>query len=160
MSIETATFGAGCFWGVEANFMAIQGVTETSVGYMGGPKKSPTYKEVCTDTTGHAEVVQVKFDPEVVSYTSLLDAFFLLHDPTTRNRQGPDVGSQYRSVIFYHNGQQHQDAIKKIEDQNQSIRFQGNIVTVVTAAEAYWPAEAYHQKYLQRLGKTSCGITK
>lgn len=159
MAVETATFGAGCFWGVEANFMAIAGVTETSVGYMGGPKKSPTYEQVCTDTTGHAEVVQLKFDPAVVSYDALLDAFFRLHDPTTKNRQGPDIGSQYRSVVFFHGEKQQQAAIEKIKELNLSIRFQGKIVTTVTAAGDYWLAEAYHQKYLHRQGKTSCKVT-
>jgi len=115
MSIEKATFGAGCFWGVEAAFAAIPGVTATAVGYEGGPLSNPTYKDVCTDQTGHAEVVEIDFDPEKVTYERLLDAFFSHHDPTTLNRQGPDWGTQYRSVVFFHSPEQEAQARGKIE---------------------------------------------
>src|SRR5258705_3266148 len=127
--MEKATFGAGCFWGVEAAFRQIKGVTATAVGYMGGSTDSPTYKEVCTDRTGHAEVVEVEFDPAQVSYEQLLDIFWSNHDPTTRDRQGPDIGSQYRSVVFYHSTEQKAAAEKKKEELNQSGRFRRPIVT-------------------------------
>ena len=153
-----ATFGAGCFWGVEATFQQIDGVTATEVGYAGGKLDNPTYEEVCTDTTGHAEVVRIDFDPEQVSYEALLNIFWDNHNPTTLNRQGPDVGHQYRSVIFYHDEDQKRTAEKSKMELDQSGRFNTPIVTAIEAAASYFPAEAYHQKYLQKRGQTVCHI--
>src|ERR1700760_4922379 len=147
MSIEKATFGAGCFWGVEAAFAEIPGVTATAVGYEGGSLERPTYKDVCTDQTGHAEVVELDFDPEKVSYGKLLDSFFKLHDPTQLNRQGPDWGTQYRSAIFFHSPEQEATAKKVIEKLTAEHRFSKPIVTQVVPAETFWKAEEYHQKY-------------
>lgn len=159
MSIEKATFGAGCFWGVEASFAAIPGVTATAVGYEGGTLDKPTYKDVCTDQTGHAEVVELDFDNEKISYEKILDAFFELHDPTTMNRQGPDWGTQYRSVIFFHSPEQEQQAKAKIAQLTESGRFAPKrIVTRVEPAQTFWRAEEYHQKYLEKRGQTSCHI--
>ena len=159
MSMEKATFGAGCFWGVEAAFAAIPGVTATAVGYEGGKLERPTYKDVCTDSTGHAEVVEVDFDPAVVSYDKILDAFFELHDPTTMNRQGPDWGTQYRSAIFTHSPEQDAQAKAKIEQLTAEGRFKPKrIVTVVEPADTFWRAEEYHQKYLEKRGLASCHI--
>ena len=159
MSIEKATFGAGCFWGVEAAFAAIPGVTATAVGYEGGALDRPTYKDVCTDTTGHAEVVEVEFDTEKVSYEQLLDAFFTLHDPTTLNRQGPDWGAQYRSAIFYHSPEQEQQALAKIEQLTAAGAYKPKrIVTKVEPAQTFWRAEEYHQRYLEKRGLASCHI--
>ena len=158
MNLETATFGAGCFWGVEANFMRTPGVTETSVGYMGGKTQKPTYEDVCTGETGHAEVVHITFDPTQVRYEQLLEVFFKLHDPTTLNRQGPDIGTQYRSVIFYHNQEQKSLANEKIEALNKIGIFKRKIVTTVTPAGEYWTAEEYHQKYLYKRGQSDCRI--
>jgi peptide-methionine (S)-S-oxide reductase len=146
--MHKATFGAGCFWGVEASFQKIKGVISTTVGYMGGKTKNPTYEQVCTDKTGHAEVVQITYDPSVVSYEKLLDVFWDIHDPTQKNRQGPDVGTQYRSVIFYHSEEQ-----KKIAEdlkQKQTNRYKKEIVTEIIPAKEFYPAEDYHQKYLQK----------
>jgi len=159
MSIEKATFGAGCFWGVEAAFAAIPGVTATAVGYEGGTLSKPAYKDVCTDQTGHAEVVELDFDPEKVSYKQLLDAFFELHDPTALNRQGPDWGTQYRSVIFHHSPQQEAQARAKIEQLTTEGRFKPKrIVTEVVPAGTFWRAEDYHQRYLEKRGLASCHI--
>jgi len=159
MSRESATFGAGCFWGVEAAFAAIPGVLATAVGYEGGNLERPTYKDVCTDTTGHAEVVEVAFDTEQVSYEQLLDAFFALHDPTTMNRQGPDWGTQYRSAIFFHSAEQEQQARAKIEQLTAEGRFlPKRIVTRVEPAQTFWRAEDYHQRYLEKRGLGSCHI--
>ena len=159
MSIEKATFGAGCFWGVEVAFAAIPGVTATAVGYEGGKLDKPTYRDVCTDQTGHAEVVELDFDPETVSYEKLLDAFFTLHDPTTKDRQGPDWGSQYRSAIFFHSPEQEQQAKAKIEQLTASGQFAPkHIVTKVEPAQTFWRAEEYHQKYLEKRGQASCHI--
>jgi len=159
MSGEKATFGAGCFWGVEAAFAAIPGVTATAVGYEGGTLEQPTYKDVCTDMTGHAEVVEVHFNPEKVSYERLLDAFFELHDPTTLNRQGPDWGTQYRSVIFFHSPEQEAQARAKIERLTAEGRYKPKkVVTVVEPAKTFWRAEEYHQRYLEKRGLTSCKI--
>ncbi len=159
MNTEKATFGAGCFWGVEAAFAALPGVTETAVGYEGGSLERPTYKDVCTDRTGHAEVVEVEFDPEKIGYDKLLDAFFELHDPTTLNRQGPDWGAQYRSAIFYHSPAQEEAAKAKIEALTAQGRFAPKrIVTKVEPAQTFWRAEEYHQKYLEKRGQTSCHI--
>lgn len=157
--MEKATFGAGCFWGVEAAFAAIPGVTATAVGYEGGKMDRPSYKDVCTDQTGHAEVVELEFDPEKVSYERLLDLFFALHDPTTLNRQGPDWGTQYRSVVFYHSDEQRDQALAKIEQLTADGRFKPKrIVTKVEPAQTFWRAEEYHQKYLEKNGMASCHI--
>jgi peptide-methionine (S)-S-oxide reductase len=156
--METATFGAGCFWGVEARFQQEPGVTETAVGYEGGKLDNPTYKDVCTDRTGHAEVVDVKFDPAKVSYQRLLDLFFELHDPTQLNRQGPDWGAQYRSVVFFHSPEQEAAAKSTIARLTEQKAFKKPIVTQVVPAETFWRAEEYHQKYLEKRGAVSCHI--
>ena len=155
-TLEKATFGAGCFWGVELTLQQLPGVAETAVGYAGGTLDKPTYKDVCTGTTGHAEVVQLIFDPQQISYEQLLEAFFSLHDPTQKNRQGPDWGTQYRSVIFYHSAQQEQAARAAIARLTQQRRFAKPIVTQVEPAQTFWPAEEYHQKYLEKRGMRSC----
>jgi peptide-methionine (S)-S-oxide reductase len=156
--METATFGAGCFWGVEVRFQQEPGVTETAVGYEGGQLDNPTYKDVCTDRTGHAEVVEVKFDPAKVSYQRLLDLFFELHDPTQLNRQGPDWGAQYRSVVFFHSPEQEAVAKATIARLTEQKAFKKPIVTQVVPAETFWRAEEYHQKYLEKRGAVSCHI--
>ncbi len=158
MAIEKGTFGAGCFWGVEARFGEMRGVVDTAVGYAGGSLEHPNYKEVCTDRTGHAEVVQVTFDNSRVSYEELLDAFFALHDPTQLNRQGPDWGSQYRSAIFTHSAEQARAAADKIAELSASGTLRKAIVTVVTPSSSFWKAEEYHQKYLEKRGMVSCHI--
>jgi peptide-methionine (S)-S-oxide reductase len=159
MTIEKATFGAGCFWGVEAAFAAIPGVTATAVGYEGGSLERPTYKDVCTDQTGHAEVVELDFDPAQVTFEQLLNAFFSLHDPTTLNRQGPDWGTQYRSAIFFHSLEQEALAKAKIEQLIAAGQFEPKrIVTKVEPAQTFWRAEEYHQKYLEKRGLSSCHI--
>lgn len=159
MSTEKATFAAGCFWGVEAAFAAIPGVTATAVGYEGGATDRPTYRDVCTDTTGHAEAVELNFDPEKIGYEALLDAFFSLHDPTTKDRQGPDWGTQYRSAIFYHSPEQEAAARAKIERLNAEGRYKPRrIVTQVVPAQTFWRAEEYHQRYLEKRGQASCHI--
>jgi peptide-methionine (S)-S-oxide reductase len=159
MSTEKATFGAGCFWGVEAAFARIPGVTATAVGYEGGTLDRPTYRDVCTDQTGHAEVVELDFDPEKIGYETLLDAFFELHDPTTMNRQGPDWGTQYRSAIFFHSPEQETAARAKIEQLTADGRYKPKrIVTQVAPAETFWRAEEYHQRYLEKRGAASCHI--
>ena len=159
MSTEKATFAAGCFWGVEAAFAAIPGVTATAVGYEGGATDRPTYRDVCTDTTGHAEAVELDFDPEKIGYEALLDAFFSLHDPTTKDRQGPDWGTQYRSAIFYHSPEQEAAARAKIERLNAEGRYKPRrIVTQVVPAQTFWRAEEYHQRYLEKRGQASCHI--
>ncbi len=155
--IELATFGAGCFWGVEARFRALEGVLEATSGYMGG-QPEPNYRAVCTGTTGHAEVVQLQFDPQLVSYESLLDLFFDMHNPTTLNRQGPDIGSQYRSVIFFHSPEQEKGAIHAIGAIDQSGRWPQPVVTQVEAAIPFWRAEEYHQRYLEKNGLGFCSI--
>jgi peptide-methionine (S)-S-oxide reductase len=159
MSTEKATFGAGCFWGVEAAFAAIPGVTATAVGYEGGQLDRPTYKDVCTDSTGHAEVVELHFDPARVTYNQILDAFFALHDPTTLNRQGPDWGAQYRSAIFFHSAEQEALALAKIEQLTEEGVFKPKrVVTKVEPAQTFWRAEEYHQRYLEKRGQASCHI--
>ena len=158
MAMEKATFGAGCFWGVETRFGEISGVIDTAVGYEGGTLEHPTYKEVCTDRTGHAEVVEVTFDPSRLSYESLLDTFFALHDPTQVNRQGPDWGTQYRSVIFTHNDEQFAQARAKIAELNASGSYRKPIATQIVPATTFWKAEEYHQKYLEKRGMVSCHI--
>ena len=156
--IETATFGAGCFWGVEETFRKLPGVVETQVGYMGGKMDKPTYEDVCTDETGHAEVVQVKYDPKAVAYEKLLDVFWLNHNPTTLNRQGPDVGTQYRSAIFFHSPEQQKIAQKSKEALEKSGKFKNRIATEITPAKTFYKAEDYHQKYLMKRGLDSCHI--
>ncbi len=158
VATEKATFGAGCFWGVEARFAELTGVLDTAVGYEGGASEHPTYKEVCTDRTGHAEVVEITFDPSRLPYDQLLDAFFALHDPTQLNRQGPDWGSQYRSAIFTHSDYQAALANAKIAELNASGSFSKPVATVVTPATDFWKAEEYHQRYLEKRGMVSCHI--
>jgi peptide-methionine (S)-S-oxide reductase len=158
--VKTATFGAGCFWGVEAAFRRIQGVTATAAGYMGGSAKNPGYEQVCSGETGHAEVVQVTYDPARVTYDELLSVFWSIHNPTQLNRQGPDTGSNYRSVIFYHDPEQGRLARKSKENIQVSGRFGfGKIVTAIQPATEFWRAEEYHQQYFGKNGgHTACGI--
>lgn len=158
MTTEKATFGAGCFWGVEATFRAIKGVTNATVGYAGGTTKNPTYGDVCSHTTGHAEVVQVEFDPAIVSYKQLLDVFWSNHNPTTLNRQGPDIGDQYRSVIFCHTPEQQVAAEESKETLDKSGRFKKPIVTLIEPAPTFYPAEEYHQRYLEKRGLSHCAV--
>lgn len=158
MALERATFGAGCFWGVEAKFNEVTGVIDTAVGYEGGDLEHPTYKDVCTDRTGHAEVVQVTFDNSRLAYESLLDAFFALHDPTQVNRQGPDWGTQYRSVIFAHSAHQAAAAKAKVAELNASGMYREPIATQIETAKTFWKAEEYHQRYLEKRGMVSCHI--
>jgi len=154
--MEKATFAAGCFWGIEAGFRKIPGVTSTAVGYSGGTHDNPGYEEVCSGRTGHAEAVEVTFDPSAVSYADLLDIFWECHDPTTPNRQGPDVGTQYRSAIFFHDAAQEQAARASLEAAQNSGRFPGPIVTEITPAATFHMAEDYHQQYLEKRGMASC----
>jgi len=156
--MEKAAFGAGCFWGVESFFRQVPGVVDAEVGYAGGNVDHPTYKQVCTDRTGHAEVVEVTYDPAKVSYDTLLDVFFDNHDPTTLNRQGPDVGTQYRSVIFYHSPEQERAAQAKKEKLEASGRFRRPIVTSIEPAPKFWRAEDYHQRYFEKNGLPSCHV--
>jgi peptide-methionine (S)-S-oxide reductase len=159
MSTEKATFGAGCFWGVEAKFAALPGVTATAVGYEGGALDNPTYKDVCTDKTGHAEVVELDFDPEKITYEQILETFFSLHNPTSLNYQGPDWGTQYRSVIFSHSPEQETTARAKIEQLTNEGRYKPKrVVTQVVPAETFWKAEDYHQRYLEKRGMANCHI--
>lgn len=151
-----ATFAAGCFWGVEARFRELKGVISTRVGYSGGDTLNPDYKAVCTGTTGHAEVIEVNFDPELLSFKDLLNFFWQLHDPTTLNRQGPDLGTQYRSAVFYHDEQQRQQASEIKQQLNNAKAFNKPIVTEITAASEFYPAEEYHQCYLEKKGLGSC----
>jgi peptide-methionine (S)-S-oxide reductase len=153
---EIATFGAGCFWGVEAAFQRVPGVTETAVGYSGGRTENPTYEDVCTDETGHAEVVQVTFDPAKVSFEQLLDVFWKIHDPTQVNRQGPDFGTQYRTAVFFHSPEQEAAVKKSLGALESSGRFKRPIATEITPAGKFYRAEEYHQKYLQKRGAASC----
>ena len=159
MGLQRATFGAGCFWGVEARFRQVEGVTQTDVGYLGGTLENPTYRDVCTGNTGHAEVVQVEYDPAVVSYDQLLDVFWSCHDPTTLNRQGPDVGAQYRSAVFFHTPEQEAAARASKQRLEQSGRFSRPIVTEITPASTFYRAEEYHQQYLAKRGQSSCSST-
>lgn len=156
VAVQKATFGAGCFWGVEAAFRELKGVVSTSVGYMGGTLENPTYEDVCTDKTGHAEVVEVLYDPAQVSYEDLLEVFWKIHDPTTLNRQGPDRGTQYRSVIFYHTPDQEAATRASKERLQQSGRFKRDIVTQIEPAPWFWRAEEYHQQYYEKTGRRSC----
>lgn len=156
--MQKAIFGAGCFWGVEAAFREIPGVKATSVGYSGGTTEQPTYKEVCTGRTGHAEVCEVDFDETQVTYEQLLNAFWNMHDPTTSNRQGPDVGTQYRSAIYFTTPEQQTVASASKEAADKSGKFKRPIVTEITAAGDYWKAEEYHQRYFEKTGQASCHL--
>jgi len=153
-----ATFGAGCFWGVEAAYRQIPGVLSTRVGYLGGTMENPTYRDVCSGRTGHAEVVEVKYDPSRLTYDDLLTVFWENHDPTTLNRQGPDVGEQYRSAIFYHDDDQKAAAEASKEERDRSGKYRRPIVTEITPASAFYEAEDYHQQYLEKRGLASCHI--
>ena len=155
---EIATFGAGCFWGVEAAFRRVPGVVDAVSGYSGGRTENPTYKEVCTDRTGHAEVVQVTFDPAQVSYEQLLEVFWKVHDPTQVNRQGPDFGKQYRTAIFFHTPEQQAMALKSKQALDASGKLRRPVATEITPAGAFWRAEEYHQRYLEKRGQESCHI--
>lgn len=154
--MEKATFGAGCFWGVEAAFRKIDGVISTSVGYLGGTVHNPTYRQVCTDSTGHAEVVEITYDPARTSYEDLLDVFWRVHDPTQLNRQGPDVGRQYRSAIFYHTSEQARLARVSKEQLEHAGVYKRPIVTEITPASTFYKAEEEHQQYLEKRGAVSC----
>jgi peptide-methionine (S)-S-oxide reductase len=154
--MKKATFAAGCFWGVEATFQKINGVIKTTVGYMGGNLKNPTYEDVCTDKTGHSEVIRILYNPQKINFEQLLEIFWKIHDPTQLNRQGPDIGTQYKSAIFYHDEQQ-----KKIVEESKNKeqkKHSKTIVTKIIPAEEFYPAEEYHQKYLEKQGLKSCGI--
>ena len=153
-----ATFGAGCFWGVEATFRQVPGVVSTAVGYLGGTLANPTYKDVCSGRTGHAEVVEVEYDPSRVSYDDLLAVFWENHDPTTLNRQGPDVGAQYRSAIFFHTPEQEAAARASKEERERSGSYRRPIVTEITPASTFYRAEEYHQQYLEKRGLAHCSI--
>lgn len=158
MENQFATFGAGCFWGVEAAFREVPGVLSTEVGYAGGTLANPSYQDVCTDRTGHAEVVRVEFDPAQVNYRDLLRVFWENHDPTQLNRQGPDVGMQYRSVIFYHSPEQEAEARASKAEQEQSGKHRRPVVTVIEPAPAFYRAEEYHQQYLEKRGLKHCHL--
>jgi peptide-methionine (S)-S-oxide reductase len=160
MMLEKATFAAGCFWHVEAAFSRVEGVVSTRVGYVGGRLENPTYKDVCSDRTGHAEAIEVEYDSAAVSYDDLLSVFWDIHDPTTVNRQGPDVGSQYRSVVFYHSPDQKAAAIASKGRLQATDRYrQRKIVTEIVPATAFYPAEDYHQRYFEKRGVTSCKMS-
>jgi peptide-methionine (S)-S-oxide reductase len=157
--MEVATFAAGCFWGVEATFRKIRGVIKTTVGYTGGNFENPTYQDVCTDQTGHAEAIRIEFDPTKVSYNKLLETFWAMHDPTTPNRQGWDVGTQYRSAIFYHTNEQKAKAIASKEKLERERKYQHPIVTQILPAGEFYPAEEYHQQYYEKKGNIkSCHL--
>ncbi len=156
--MKKATFGAGCFWGVESTFRQVPGVADVAVGYEGGTLNNPTYQDVCTGRTNHAEVVEIDYDPEKVSYDALLELFFQMHDPTTRDRQGPDVGTQYRSAVFAHDDEQKAAAEAMIDRLNASGKFRRPIVTLVEPAQTFYRAEEYHQRYLEKRGRSSCHI--
>ncbi|MDL1871943.1 peptide-methionine (S)-S-oxide reductase MsrA [Deltaproteobacteria bacterium PRO3] len=153
---EKATFAAGCFWGVEETFRRTPGVVATAVGYTGGRTENPTYEDVCSDETGHAEAVEVEFDPAKISYGDLLEIFFKNHDPTTPNRQGPDVGSQYRSAIFFHSPEQEREAREKKDVLDRSGAFRRPIVTEIVPARTFYRGEEYHQRYLEKRGLSHC----
>ena len=156
--MEKATFAAGCFWGVEETFRQLPGVVDTAVGFMGGTTANPSYREVCGGRTGHAEVVHLEYDPARISYDALLDAFWNCHDPTTLNRQGPDVGDQYRSAIFYHTPAQEAAARASKDRLEVAGRFRRPIVTAIEPASAFWRAEEYHQRYLEKRGAAACRV--
>jgi peptide-methionine (S)-S-oxide reductase len=154
--MEKATFAAGCFWGVQATFDKSEGIEKTTVGYIGGTTKNPTYEDVCTDETGHAEAVEIIYNPEKITYEQLLETFWMAHDPTQKNRQGPDIGTQYRSAIFYHNKEQRQIAERSKEQKEKDLGVE--IQTEITPAVEFYPAEEYHQKYLEKQGHAGCGV--
>jgi peptide-methionine (S)-S-oxide reductase len=154
--MEKATFAAGCFWELETVFVRLEGVEKTTIGYTGGKIKNPTYEQVCTDKTGHAEAVQIIYNPKIITYEQLLETFWIIHDPTQKNRQGPDIGTQYRSAIFYHNQEQKQIAEKSKKQREKDLGIK--IQTEITLAKEFYPAEEYHQKYLKKQGRTSCRI--
>ncbi|HBG50107.1 MAG TPA: peptide-methionine (S)-S-oxide reductase [Cyanobacteria bacterium UBA9971] len=154
--MEKVTFAAGCFWGVEAKFRKLDGVVSTEVGYTGGHMKNPTYEDVCSDLTGHAEAIEVTFDPEKISYRQLLKVFWSIHNPTTPNRQGFDVGSQYRSAIFFHNEEQEKLALESKKELEESGRFDKPIITEILPASKFWRAEEYHQQYYEKTGHSGC----
>ncbi len=156
--MAVATFAAGCFWGVEQRFSEVPGVLSTEVGYTGGATAHPTYEQVCSHTTGHAEAVRVEYDPEQVTYEHLLEVFFAMHDPTTRDRQGPDVGSQYRSAVFFHSPEQERAAHDAAARLNDERRYTDPIVTEIVPAPEFWRAEEYHQRYLTKRGRWGCVI--
>ena len=156
--LKKVTFGAGCFWGVELAFRSVPGVADVAVGYSGGHFQDPTYHDVCSGRTGHAEVVEVDYDPEKVSFEKLLEVFWSIHDPTTPNRQGPDIGTQYRSAIFTHDAEQEAAARVSKDAQQSSGRFRRPIVTEITPASPFYRAEEYHQRYLEKHGRAGCSI--
>lgn len=156
--MPTATFAAGCFWGVEARFSELPGVLSTEAGYTGGRTDDPTYEEVCSHRTGHAEAVRLEYDPAAITYEQLLDAFFAMHDPTQLDRQGPDIGDQYRSAVFFHTPEQETAARAHVARLETEGRFGRPIVTEIVAAPRFWPAEDYHQKYFAKHGRGSCAI--
>jgi len=156
---EKATFAAGCFWGIEASFRKVKGVVNVTVGYSGGKTPNPTYEQVCTDRTGHAESVMVEYDPKLVTYDQLLEVFWSIHDPTTKNRQGPDFGSQYRSAIFYHTPEQKEKAVASKDALGRSGRYvDRKIVTEIVSAQEFYPAEEYHQRYNEKHNLRSCRV--
>ncbi len=157
-TLEKATFGAGCFWGVEAAFRQIKGVISTSVGYSGGSYENPSYRDVCTGRTGHAEVVEVAYDPSKVSYEDLLKVFWENHDPTTMNRQGPDIGTQYRSAIFFNTPEQQTAALASKNELESNGKYRRPVVTQIEAASKFYEAEDYHQQYLEKRGLSTCHI--
>ena len=157
-STQLATFGGGCFWGVEESFRTLKGVTHTAVGFEGGTMDKPSYRDVCTDRTGHAEVVQIEFDPSIISYDQLLDTFWKIHDPTQVNRQGPDYGTQYRTVIFYHSPEQQAQAEASKKRLAASGKFKKPIATAIEPAKTFWKAEEYHQQYLLKNGLSNCHV--
>jgi peptide-methionine (S)-S-oxide reductase len=158
VTLQKATFAAGCFWGVEETFRNVRGVVDTAVGYVGGKTDRPTYEQVCSGRTGHAEAVEVTYDPNEVSYETLLEVFWANHDPTTPNRQGPDVGEQYRSAIFTHTPEQEAAATASKASLTEAGRFPRAIVTQIVPASTFWRAEEYHQQYLVKRGQSSCRI--
>lgn len=156
MTLEKATFAAGCFWHVEAAFRKIRGIIWTQVGYTGGHTENPTYEQVCTSTTGHAEAVTLEYDPAIISYPDLLNLFWSIHDPTSLNHQGPDIGTQYRSAVFYHTPQQQSQAIASRNAISNSGKYQKRIVTEIVPAGRFWQAEEHHQRYFEKHGSQSC----
>ena len=158
MTLQKATFAAGCFWGVEEAFRVLQGVISTTVGYTGGTLEDPTYEDVCTDKTGHAEAVEIEFESDEITFKRLLEVFWEIHDPTQLNRQGPDVGTQYRSAVFFHSDDQKKEAEDSKEELQRSGKLDRDIVTEITPAVKFYRAEEYHQKYVQKRGVDSCRI--
>lgn len=155
---QIASFAAGCFWGVESRFRKLDGVLDARVGYTGGSTENPSYQDVCGGSTGHAETVQLEYDPETITYEALLNAFFDMHNPTTLNRQGPDRGTQYRSAIFYHDDKQRRAALRKIDELGQTGKWQDPVVTQVEPAGPFWQAEEYHQRYLEKNSGAHCSV--